>query len=242
MSYTIPQTDPAEVIPQEFDLLDGAIRNGSLNHVSERCAQICAAADVNPNGVAWAHLLVGTVAGVRGNHREALQEFQAAIEAPRPLRPRVMAGVAKSFVMLGRMAEAEAVVHTLLAEAPDSWHAWDACGVWQRERGDGEKAWESFAKAFSLHQQNGAVVSNLISLGFKSKRFAELVEILQQHLMLEPLNFGFRGCLVNCLLSTGDYEGACDQAQRIVLFAPFSTVPPELVASMRDICQQFGRM
>jgi hypothetical protein len=154
-------------------------------------------------------------------------------------------------------ADAEAVVHTLLAEAPESWHAWDACGVWQRERGDSEKAWGSFAKAFSLHQrnghqqtghqqnghqQNGAVVSNLIALGFKSKRLAELVQILQQHLIHEPLNFGFRGCLVNCLLSTGDYEGACDQAQRIVLLARLSTVPPELVASMRDICQQFGRM
>ncbi len=242
MSYTIPRGDDSNAIEQEFDLLDWKIRAGLLDEVRESCSRILGSKGERSHRISWAHLLVGTADFMQNSYEAALQHFEAAQQAPLPLRPRARAGASKALAMLGHTAEAEAVLRELVMASPESWHTWEALGFWHRHQGDLQEAWSSFRKATALNPQNPSLISSLVALSHTPEHHKELAVALQHHLSLEPLNLGFRGCLVHCFLQMGDLEKACDQAHRIVLFAPFSVVPAELVSTMHELLSTLGRL
>jgi predicted Zn-dependent protease len=137
--------------------------------------------------------------------------------------------------MLGRTGEADLLLQHLSTEWPESWYTWEAMGTWYRETGNDEGAWRAFLKATALHPGNPSIITSLVTMDLVPNRYSELAVALENHLALEPLNLGFRGCLANCFLHTGALDKAYDQARRIVLFAPFSVVPAELVSSMNAL-------
>lgn len=238
MAYTIPQSDDSSLIDQEFDLLDWRIRIGHLDKVREICAQILTSEARDLGRTSWARILCGTIELLRLNYEDALRNFEASNAPPAPLRPRAKAGAAKSLTMLGHIDQAGELLQALVSEWPNSWYTWEASGLWHRKKGDDEAAWRSLLKASALNPGNPSTISTLIAMGLVPNRYHELVVALESHLAIEPLNLGFRGCLVNCFLHTGELDKACDQARRIVLFAPFSVVPAELVSTMHGLLSQ----
>ncbi len=238
MAYTIPQIDDSALIEQEFDLFDWKIRTGNLAEVREFCSQVLACDTTHPRRLSSVHILSGTVDLLQSSYESGLRHFEAAHEAPLALRCRARAGSAKALTMLGRTCEAQLLLQHLVTEWPDSWYAWEAMGTWERETGNDEGAWRAFLKAAGLNPGNPSLITSLVAMGLVPGRYNQLAIALENHLALEPLNMGFRGCLVNCFLHTGEVEKACDQARRIVLFAPFSVVPPELVSTMNGLLSQ----
>jgi cytochrome c-type biogenesis protein CcmH/NrfG len=140
--------------------------------------------------------------------------------------------------MLGRLEDAGTILAQLVAESPDSWSTWEAVGIWQQRRGEEQESWKAFLRAAQLAPDNSSVVSHLAAAGLGPQRSLDLGRVLEAYLELEPLNLGFRACLVNCYLNNGEIERARDQAQRIVSFAPFSVIPPEVVSAMNELLRQ----
>jgi|GEM_PF-5024008 len=238
MSYCIPHTDETLVVDQEFDELDWRMRDGKQNEVRAAATSIIQLSGVSAKRAAAAHLLLATIELLNYNYEGALDHLHNSEPVPQPLRARARATSAKALSMLGRLEEAGRILAELMAESPDSWSTWEAVGVWQQRRGEEEEAWKAFLRAAQLDPSNSSVVSHLAAAGLRPERSLDLGRVLEAYLAFEPLNLGFRACLVNCYLTMGEVERARDQAQRIVSFAPFSVIPPEVVSTMSELLRQ----
>ena len=74
----------------------------------------------------------------------------------------------------------------------------------------------------------------------RTKRHEQLGVALATYLAVEPMALSFRFCLASCRLLLGDIASARDEMRRIVAFAPFSVVEPQVVTAAHELLEKLG--
>jgi tetratricopeptide (TPR) repeat protein len=235
MGYLLRSATDDTFIEQEFDQLDWRLRRGESAEVQGACEAILNSLDISRRRGSWARLLLASVAVLRGAYTEALAHCEAIQDLPAALRPRATAVGCKARGLSGEREAAISDLSRLVAEAPQSFHAWEALGSVQRAAGRSGEAWEALRAALAIRPGDREVMSALVAIGMPVQRYRELKEALVLHLGVEPMDLNIRMALASCLVCLGDLVAAQEEMRRIVAFAPFSVVDPAVVATAQEM-------
>lgn len=242
MAYALKSTRDDYVIEQDFDRLDWKLRLEEFDELRTICNRLLGELSTPISKVSWLHLLLGLADLAQQRLDQALKHFDLIGELPVPLRGRAVAARNKTLVLMGRVDEALINLRHVVEVEPESWTAWEAIAVCEHARGNQEGAWRAFDRSLSLNPSNVSVIAALIEIGLSSKRYTELIAALDLHLSVEPMALGFRACLATSLFLSGDFVRAKSEMQRIISFAPFSVVAPEVVSAMQEMLIKIDAM
>jgi Flp pilus assembly protein TadD len=152
-------------------------------------------------------ILGGDLNLVRKRYNVALTSYRMAGEAPET-RAQSLQGQGLALAMLGRSAEALAMLRSAIAEDSKAWRAWSALGAQYDSRGDWTAAEEAYVQAMSSSGGAHQVLNNRGYSRLLQRRRDEAVTDLVAALRKKPDMVEARTNLRLALAMGGDYERA----------------------------------
>lgn len=152
-------------------------------------------------------LLGGDLNLVRKRYNVALTSYRMA-EGSLETRAQSLQGQGLALAMLGRSAEALAMLKRAIAEDPKAWRAWSALGAEYDTRGDWTAAEDAYAHAMSSSGGAPQVLNNRGYSRLLQRRRDEAVADLVAALRKKPDMAEARTNLRLALAMGGDYERA----------------------------------
>lgn len=229
MAYNlvIPGTEPR--IDLEFDRLYAQLFNEGGDRVRQRCEELVESREE----CVWPHLLLGYVELSGKSFKRAHDHFSHAALLAEPLGSEARAGVGRALAGMSRHTEALHVLQELVRSNPESHFVWHALGEVLMRVGDYESAWTCAQQASQLCPTHVGAVSLLVSAGTAISRHPELSELLLALQKEQPWNLDIRGARALSLLRENRHVEAAQEMSRVVSFAPFARVSPEILHAIR---------
>jgi tetratricopeptide (TPR) repeat protein len=132
-----------------------------------------------------AHLIVGSVELLQGNHAKAVEELQRAAEMD-PKLPTVHSQLGYAYVMMDKRDLAVPIFQAELALNPDDYNASALLGWIYREAGKVEDAAPLLERALTLSPNNSGVLFQLAQIAQSKGATADAAKLLEQVVVQRP--------------------------------------------------------
>ena len=166
----------------------------------------------------------GRVAERRGNVREAIQYYQAALDA-RPTDNRSRASLAKVFVLGGAAAHAMEIVAPGLLDNPREPDLLAARAAARHELGDDTEARRDAEYAVKVAPTNDNAISVLAALALRAGDNARAVTIVSDAIAKKPDSVDLRRIMTSVYLDVGQPREAEEQMRKIIALEPTEMAP-----------------
>ena len=217
-------------LPEAID----AFRAGRMPEAELICHQLLAREPNNPD--AWN--LMGILAGVSGNHRQAVEYMGRAVQ----LSPQVVEfrkNLARALIHLDQLKEAESVLQPVMASSPnaDVFFLW---GMVIGQQGNLVGAIQAVQKAVEKAPNEPAYRLNLAELYRRNGDFDLARQSLRKTLELAPNNVDALNNLSGLLLADGRFLEAMSSIQKLLEVNPRSLQAYCNLASLLGAAGDFG--
>ena len=184
--------------------------------LTEQAKAECDAAVSLGSAGAAGHICLGLINAGTGQYREAVVEFQRAVELE-PGNESAAIGWASALEHQGAIDDAETVYQRVIDSHPQSYFAYNNMGAFYYRRSEYEKAVRMFEKVTELAPENYAGYVNLGGTYNDSGRFLEAIAPLKKSIALRPSYGGYSnlGTSYFGLQKMDEAAAAYDQAVKL---------------------------
>jgi tetratricopeptide (TPR) repeat protein len=168
--------------------------------------------------------LNGRVAERRGNVREAVEYYQAALDA-NPKDAAARAGLAKVFVLGGAAQRALEVISPGLLENPDDPDLLAARAAALHELNDDFEARQDAERAVKLSPGNENAISVLAALALRAGDTDRAITLVRDAVTKAPDSLDLRRILASVYFTAGQQESAEEQMRQIIRLDPNEMTP-----------------
>jgi serine/threonine protein kinase/tetratricopeptide (TPR) repeat protein/TolB-like protein len=184
--------------------------------LTEQAKGECDAAVTLGSAGAAGHICLGLINAGTGQYREAVVEFQHAVELE-PGNENAAIGWASALEHQGAIDDAETVYQRVIDSHPQSYFAYNNMGAFYYRRSEYEKALRMFQKVTELAPENYAGYVNLGGTYNDSGRFLEAIAPLKKSIALRPTYGGYSnlGTSYFGLQKMDEAAAAYDQAVKL---------------------------
>jgi len=137
------------------------------------------------NAGAAGHACLGLVADGSGQYREAVSEYQRALELE-PGNESAYLGLALAYEHLGAIAEAEQTYQRAIDSHPNSPYTYNALGTFYLRRDQYDKAVQMLQKVITLAPEGHAAYVNLGATYNEMGKYEKAIEPLNKSILLRP--------------------------------------------------------
>lgn len=247
MAYRLPSLPAELTVSQDFDRCEGYLKAGQVHELRAACEEILGGAVTECRGASVhgplrdasvAALFLGLIELRESRFEPACEHFTSVLHASRTVRVRASAGLGRALIGAGRRGEACALLSQALDEFPESSEIFGALSAYYRggdnQPDDGAAAWAHLVRAARCNPSDGAVIAELVSIGFVPERYAELADALRAYVVREPMVLDYRACLGMALLLLGRIDEAQEELERVDAFAACAAMDPSVLATARE--------
>jgi eukaryotic-like serine/threonine-protein kinase len=184
--------------------------------LTEQAKAECDAAVTLGSAGAAGHICLGLINAGTGQYREAVVEFQRAVELE-PGNESAAIGWASALEHQGAIDDAETVYQRVIDSHPQSYFAYNNMGAFYYRRSEYEKAVRMFQKVTELAPENYAGYVNLGGTYNDLGRFLEAIAPLKKSIALRPSYGGYSnlGTSYFGLQKMNEAAAAYDQAVKL---------------------------
>jgi tetratricopeptide (TPR) repeat protein len=172
----------------------------------------------------------GRVAERRGNVRQAVEFYQAAIDV-QPDDSRSRASLAKVFVLGGATQRALEVISPGLLDHPDDPDLLAARAAVRHELKDDGEAEVDAERAVKLAPANENAIGVLAALALRSGDNARAIALVQDAVTRAPASIDLRQILASIYLATSQPRLAEEQMRKIIALEPSELAPRMMLAN-----------
>lgn len=171
-----------------------------------------------------AYYLNGRVAERRGNIREAVDFYQAAVDV-RPTDDRARASLAKVFVLGGATQQALEVISPGLLDHPDNPDLLAARAAARHQLQDDSEAQADAERAVQLAPSNENAIAVLAALALRSGDAARAISLVSDAATKAPDSVDLRRILAGVYLSADQPRKAEEQMRKVIALEPSEMTP-----------------
>jgi serine/threonine-protein kinase len=154
------------------------------------------------------HVILGRIQDGTGQRDLAVANFQRALELD-PRSGEALAGMARSYEAMGRMAEAEATFKKAIAVRPDFWDAVNTLGSFYFRHARYREAETQFRHVLELTPDNSAAYSNLGVVLARLEDLPGAQAMYEKSIALSPTYAAYTN-LANSYSAQGKYQLSAD--------------------------------